>query len=610
MPDGQIRWQQWTNRAIFDEQGHLSEFQAVGRDITEQRQTRGLLMRHAQEMAMLYKTSLEINSQLDVSKLLPAIVQRAAKLVGTYMGGLYLIKPDSQTLELVVSHNLPSDYRGVTLCLGEGLAGRVAQTGKPMVIDDYRHWEGRAAAYASASFRRVLGVPLQMGDKVIGVITINDDIRTGPFDEDEIRLVSLFADQAAIAIKNAGQYQAEREQRELAETLRAVGATLVSTLDTNIVLDRILEQVSRVTPNDVADIMLIKGDSAHFAGWRGYERFGTLDLYSVTFLVATTRNLQHMVETGEPVVIHDIHADPCWIHVPGTERLRSYAGAPIRARGETIGFLAVQSITPGHFEWTDAQRLRAFADQTAIALENARLFEDARTTAKRLQTLSHRMVEVQEAERRSIARELHDEIGQTLTAVKINLQAMQRSPDVSAQASILEENICIVERALQQVRNLSLDLRPSLLDDLGLVPALRWYVNRQAEWAGFTAVFMADSLDAHLPPDLGIACFRVVQEALTNVSRHARAQHVLVELRRCDTELALTIRDDGVGFDVQSALKRAAHGASLGLLGMEERVALVGGKMEIESVPMHGTEIRARFPLIWLPPKAEGSPLG
>lgn len=610
MPDGQIRWQQWTNRAIFDEQSRLIEFQAVGRDITEQRQTRELLMRHAQEMATLYKTSLEINSQLDVSRLLPAIVQRAARLVGTYMGGLYLIKPDSQTLELVVSHNLPSDYRGVTLCLGEGLAGRVAQTGKPMAMDDYLHWEGRVAAYASASFRRILGVPLQVGDKVIGVITINDDIRTGPFDEDEIRLVSLFADQAAIAIKNAGLYQAEREQRELAETLRAVGATLVSTLDINIVLDRILEQVSRVTPNDAADILLIKGDSAHFAGWSGYDRFGTPDLTGVTFLVATTHNLQHMVETGEPVVIHDVHADPFWIHVPGTERLRSYAGVPIRVRGETIGFLAVHSITLGRFEWTDAERLRAFADQAAIALENARLFKDARRTAERLQALSHRMVEVQEAERRSIARELHDEIGQTLTAVKINSQALQHSFGTFGQAVILEENVSLIERALQQVRNLSLDLRPSLLDDLGLVPALRWYVNRQAERAGFTAVFTADSLEAHLSPDLEIACFRVAQEALTNAVRHARAKHVLVELRQHDTELELTIRDDGVGFDVQSALGRAMHGASLGLLGMDERVSLVGGQMEVESVPMRGTEIRAHFPLVLPSPRAQDPPVG
>jgi signal transduction histidine kinase len=522
------------------------------------------------------------------------------------MGGLYLMRPDGQTLELLVSHNLPGDYLGVILHLGEGLAGRVAQTGKPITVDDYLHWEGRASAYATAPFSRVLGVPLKVRDNVIGVISINDDTRTGPFSEDEIRLVSLFADQAAIAIENARLYHAEREQRELAEMLREIGAMLVSTLDITTVLDRILESVCRIVPNDAANIMLVKDGAAHFAGWRGFEQFGNADLTNFIFSVAGTHNLQHMVETGEPMVIPDQHTDPHWMAVPGTERLRSYAGAPIRVRGETIGFLSVHSVIPGRFEWTDAERLRLFASQAAIALENARLFEEARTTNERLQVLSQRMVEVQEAERRLIARELHDEIGQTLTAVKINLQALQRSANVAENRAILEESVSVVERALQQVRNLSLDLRPSLLDDLGLVPALRWYVDRQAQRAGFTIVFTADSLEARLSPELEIACFRLAQEALTNVARHARAKRVLVELHKRDTELELTIRDDGVGFDVQSALERALRGASLGLLGMDERVSLVGGQMRIESVPMQGTEIHARFPLALPSSRAQG----
>jgi signal transduction histidine kinase len=290
--------------------------------------------------------------------------------------------------------------------------------------------------------------------------------------------------------------------------------------------------------------------------------------------------------------------------------VHSYAGAPICMRGVVIGFLDAVSAASGFFGPKQAQRLHAFADQAAIALENARLFEEAEKATERLRALSHRLVQAQEVERRSIARELHDEIGQTLTALKISLQALQRSPEVSGHVAILEENISVIERVLQQVRNLSLDLRPSLLDDLGLMPALRWYVNRQAERAGFTVVFMADSIEGHLFPDLEITCFRVVQEALTNVARHARAQHVLVALRQRDTELELMIRDDGVGFDVRSALERAAHGASLGLLSMEERVALIGGKMEIESVAMRGAEIRACFPLALLSSRASDPSVG
>lgn len=581
---------------ILDAQGSVASLAIYGRDITAQRQTEKLLMRHALEMEELYKTSLEVNSQLHVPLLLQAIVQRASELIGAPVGGLYLLDPDGRTLELFVGHHMPENRIGVPLHLGQGLAGRVAQSASPLMVADYRDWEGQVAAFADSPYHRMLGVPLMVRDKVIGVITVTDE-KIGLFDANHVRLLNLFAAQAAIAIENARLYQAEREQRELAETLRETGATLASTLDLGTVSARLLDQVSRLVPNDAANIMLVEDDHTRAAGWRGYERFGVRDPSHFVFAVDETPYFKQMLTTGEPVTVSDTHTDSLWVPTPGTTWLHSYAAAPIRVQDKTIGFLNVDSATPGFYRAHHAERLKMFADQAAIALTNAQLYKAAQETALRLQTTSNRLLQAQETERRSIARELHDEIGQTLTAVKINLQAVRHASDRSAQASILDESITVIERALQQVRNLSLDLRPSLLDDLGLVPALRWYMHRQAERAGFSVTVVADSLEAHLPPHLEIVCFRIVQEALTNVARHARAQHVFVELRQRDTQLELVVRDDGVGFDVPSVRERAARGASLGLQGMEERVTLVGGQVEIESVLTHGTEIRARFPL-------------
>ncbi|MBI5841861.1 MAG: PAS domain S-box protein [Chloroflexi bacterium] len=237
--------------------------------------------------------------------------------------------------------------------------------------------------------------------------------------------------------------------------------------------------------------------------------------------------------------------------------------------------------------------------------ERAHLFEQANTSRKRLQILSQQLIEAQEIERRHIARELHDEIGQVLTAVRVNLQTIQLSPDPSTLGPRLEESISIVEHALRQVRDLSLDLRPSLLDDFGLAPALEWYVDRQAERSGFTAQFVAVPPEMQLAPLLETACFRVAQAALTNVTRHAQAKQVRVELHHTETELRLVVRDDGIGFDVDTVLEHAAQGASLGLLGMRERAQLAGGQIEIESAPMNGTEIRVRFPF---PPSAKDRP--
>jgi signal transduction histidine kinase len=140
-------------------------------------------------------------------------------------------------------------------------------------------------------------------------------------------------------------------------------------------------------------------------------------------------------------------------------------------------------------------------------------------------------------------------------------------------------------------------LRPSLLDDLGLVAALRWYVDRQAQWGNFTAEFIADTIETRLPPDMETVCFRVTQEAVTNVVRHAQATKVRIELKQQDDEVSLNIQDDGVGFNVRAAEEHAVRGSSLGLLGMKERVLLAGGKFEIRSQPHSGTEIRVYFPI-------------
>jgi PAS domain S-box-containing protein len=217
----------------------------------------------------------------------------------------------------------------------------------------------------------------------------------------------------------------------------------------------------------------------------------------------------------------------------------------------------------------------------------------------RLQLLSRKLVESQETERRHIARELHDEVGQSLTVAEMNLQTVLRSPRAASLALPLRESINAVERVLEQIHDLSLNLRPAMLDDLGLEPALRWHTKRQAALAGLKAEFHADPLEQRLDPMIEAACFRVAQEALTNVVRHAHAKEVSVDLRSRDGQLHLTVTDDGVGFDVAKSRDRAAHGASLGLLSMEERAILADGGLECISAPGQGAEIHAWFPFKW-----------
>ena len=234
------------------------------------------------------------------------------------------------------------------------------------------------------------------------------------------------------------------------------------------------------------------------------------------------------------------------------------------------------------------QPVRVYGTNADIT-ERKRAEEELARRTRQLESLSRQLIDAQEAERRAVARELHDDFGQVLTALKLTLQRRERDD---------AESIALVDGAIARMRDLAQDLRPPVLDELGLEASLRWYVEREAKRAGLTFRLALPPLEHRPQATVEITCFRVVQEALTNVIRHAHARHFAVELGTADDALQLVVRDDGQGFDVPAARARAARGESQGLLSMRERVALAGGELEIDSAPGQGTSIRARIPLV------------
>jgi two-component system sensor histidine kinase UhpB len=214
-----------------------------------------------------------------------------------------------------------------------------------------------------------------------------------------------------------------------------------------------------------------------------------------------------------------------------------------------------------------------------------------------LRRLSRRLLEVQETERRNLARELHDDIGQALTALKLNLEALARARGTAQLQARVAEALETTRHAIERVRMLSLNLRPLQLDDLGLAAALRSHLDRQAVLARLAPHLEVDEPPAGLGPELETVCFRVAQEAINNVVRHAGARNIWLQLRFAGGRMALTVRDDGKGFDVAAAQRRAAAGESLGVVSMHERVALAGGGFEIRSAPGEGAVVAATFPI-------------
>ncbi|MCL4488716.1 MAG: PAS domain S-box protein [Chloroflexi bacterium] len=305
-----------------------------------------------------------------------------------------------------------------------------------------------------------------------------------------------------------------------------------------------------------------------------------------------------VAETRQPIIVDapprgDVHS---------SLKAQSAAVAvqvPMLYAGELIGVLAVSEFNSATHQFTqdDTRLLELFAAHAASAVHNATLFEQVRTSRERLQKLSGSLLRAQELERRSIARELHDEIGQALTGIQLNFQSIEPLLRDRTPSALLSDNMATIEHLLHQVRDLSLNLRPSILDDFGLVPALRWLLKRQPFGTGLAVDLITADIEPRPAAEVETVCFRVTQEALTNTVRHAKASRMRIELSLHEQELWLSIDDDGVGFDVPDAMKRSIRGSSMGLLGMHERVELVGGRIGITSAEGLGTKIRVAIPL-------------
>lgn len=264
---------------------------------------------------------------------------------------------------------------------------------------------------------------------------------------------------------------------------------------------------------------------------------------------------------------------------------------------------AIEALRAGATDYILKHGLARLAPAVKRALDERRERERHLATSRalersqeRLRALSRRLLDVQEDERKHLARELHDDVGQVLTALKLQLESLARL-DGDAMRFRLDECVATTKHALDRVRQLSLSLRPLQLDDLGLVAALRSHLDSQARIGGLRPHFEASEAPGDMAPEIETACFRVAQEALTNVLRHAGARNLWMRLFTANGTLALSVRDDGGGFDADAERRRAASAGKLGLVGMEERVTLAGGSFTLRSAPGEGTTLLATFPL-------------
>jgi signal transduction histidine kinase len=307
-----------------------------------------------------------------------------------------------------------------------------------------------------------------------------------------------------------------------------------------------------------------------------------------------------VVRSGEVITTEDISRQRRFDGAePLVDGLRGFISIPLRSQDRTIGVMNIASPEARRFSAEDAKLLEGIARQATAAIENARLHHEVQYKEKIRGELLRDMFSIQEEERKRIARELHDETSQVIASLNASLEAALAllPPGADKARRMLEKTQKLSINILDEIHRLIYELRPSLLDDLGLVAAVRWLAEANLESSGIKVTFKATGQQRRLAPRIEATLFRVIQEAVTNISRHSHARNAAISLAFRRHAIQVRIRDDGRGFDVNEAISSRERPRGLGLLGMKERVSIVGGKIDIES-HRGGTEIKIEIPLV------------
>ena len=524
-------------------------------------------------MASLVDAGLALGQELTLDALLTRIVQSAREVLGARYAALGVLDPTHTELSEFVTAGLGEDERAAIgdPPRGRGLLGVLIRDARPLRLERMSD-DPRSVGFPPnhPPMESFLGVPVTLRGEVFGNLYLTDKAG-GPFTEEDEQMAATFASQAAVAVDNVRRYEAERRRADELESVQEVARVALGTLDLDQLLPLVARRARRLVGADTIGVALLDGAEFVFRYAHGIDALGLEGSRAPSELESLGAALQESL--GTPAV------EVCGLEVSG-----GVEGALV-----ALGWRPFDD---------DARRLlETFSSQVAIALVNARAVaaerEHIREVARREAAADReraeaeglrRAVEAQEAERTRIARELHDEAGQVLTALSLHLRTLEDDVD----SDDLRERIAALRRSVSEastgIRELAVRLRPPALAEHGLVDAIEEQA-AQLRSTGMPVEVDLRGIDDDLAEDVQTVLFRVVQEALTNVARHSAATNVSIVASAHHGRLRLVVEDDGVGFDPTSPTGR------LGLAGIRERVEMIGGGLRIESSPGAGTAV-------------------
>ena len=548
----------------------------IGRSISSSVEVQDLCERLAVEVGKLLQFDRIVISTVDSKK---EVLNR------NYVGGVKVADRDLGSKRLLgSSHKEPVLRHGVGVIVKyetpEDLFKKF-----PLLESSYRH-----------GLRSFITVPLISDGTCFGALALSSTECDAYKDQDLVLLESV-GDQIAGALSNARLHSEVRREADERTALARISEIITSSTDINEVYEAFTAEVSKLVDFDRIGIRTIDAEDETYSisyasgeqviGWgQGFK--GAFDRTLFQEVIGSQKSLLYnrLDEAKE-------HNSPCIVELIEAG-FKSVLIVPMVSLDGLIGCLDFSSLSRDAYTEKDRKLAENVAVQISGAIANAHLLEQVKASREQLRALSNRIVEVQESERKYIATELHDEIGQVLTSLKINLQIIPKLGPAEAKQRLTQAQE-VTNDLLSNVRELSLRLRPAVLDDLGLMAALLWHFKRYTSQTNINVAFTHLGLTERFSSDIEIAVYRIVQESLTNVVRYAEVDNVAVHIEARQGELQIDITDEGSGFD-SSLLKDPELGS--GMAGMRERVASLGGEFKINSRPTSGTNINATLPLV------------
>ena len=534
----------------------------------------------------LVEAGIALSSELSLDDLLLKLAETAAALTGARYAALGVIDPLGTGLERFVHTGIDPETvaRIGELPLGRGLLGALITDERPLRLESIAD-DPRSTGFPlhHPPMRGFLGVPILLRGRAFGNLYLAQK-DSGPFTAEDEGLVGTLASQAAVAIENARLYEAATAWSEQLEALNEVGTALASEIEPLRLLELIARRLRTLIAARLVTIALPDGDGTLRVEAADGDS-GAGEMVGAQLDRAGSKS-GRVLERRRAERVDSLLDDP-EVDQESARRLGARSGlyVPLVAGGRAIGMIVAHDKEGIDARFTDADLRLAetFAPRAAVAVDlSARVARDA----------LRRVVEAQELERRRLARELHDQTGQELTSVLLGLKAVEDAGTDEERAAALATVREQVVETIHDVRRLAVELRPKALDDFGLVAALERLRDTFAEQTGMR-VDLESQLGDRLPSDVETALFRIVQEALTNIVKHARASSVSIVLARTSRTVSAIVEDDGRGFVPDAD----GGGEGLGLLGMGERLALLGGRLKIESSPGAGATIVAEVPI-------------